>query len=134
MSKLLLSLLVPLMLWSSLFDYKKVYSLKKDEVAKILVTKRDTKEVQEVRFRWTLYSDKKLVLLVKYDDFPTQYLLQKEYKRNSIRIYLRDDYQNIFKRAYLVLNFVSFDEGKDIATINAMVSDPNRELEIDFDK
>jgi hypothetical protein len=114
------------------FDYQKDFDLKKDEIASIKITKRANKDSQNLNFRWTLYSDDKLVLLVKYDNFPTQYLLQKEYKRNSIKIYLRDDYLKSFKRAYLILQFVDFKDKR--AHIKALISDPSRELDIEFDK
>ncbi len=133
MSRFFWVLIAPLLLWSFQFDDTKSYSLKKDQVAKISVTKRSNRDRQQLLFRWTLYSDKRLVLLVKYDNFPTQYLLQRDYKRNSIRIYLRDDYQHSYKRAYLVLRFADFDEKKEEAKIEAFVYDPDKVLEVKFE-
>ncbi len=124
--------LLTLSLYGFSWDYMHSFTLKKDKIAYIKVLKRDDSSERLLQFRWTLYQNKRLVLLVKYDDFPSQYILQKEYKRNSIKIALRDDYHDGFKRAYLVLTFAKFDDAKREAVIDAFVADPKKRVEIEF--
>jgi hypothetical protein len=114
------------------WDYQHNFQLKKDQVAHIEVIKRVDESKRDLTLRWTLYQNERLVLLVKYDGFPTQYILQKEYKRNSIRIALRDDYSEESQRCFLLLRFKSFDEGKKIALLEASIMDVKKRVEIRF--
>jgi len=132
MKKLFLALFVPLFVFAFEWDYAHDFVLKKDEIAMIEVTKREDNTKRILQLRWTLHANERLVVLVKYDGFPTQYIVQKEYKRNSIRITLRDDYSESSKRCFLILKFKDFDEEKKIATIQAFVADPKKRIEIGF--
>jgi hypothetical protein len=130
MSRFLLSLLIPFYLFGFSWDYTHEFSLKKDEVGVVRVTNRYDESVRDILIHWTLYVDKRLVLLIKYDSFPTQYIIKKEYKRNSIKIDLRDDYKNPFTRSYLLLTFKDFRDEKAILNVN--VSDPKKRVRIDY--
>lgn len=112
------------------YEYKHTFVLKKDEVATINIVKKEGKDKQSIYFRWTLFANDRLVLLLNYDSFPRQYILQKRYKRDRVRIYLRDDYKNIYDRSYLVLKFREFD--KKSAKIEADISDKEKVLDIKF--
>ncbi len=96
------------------------------------VIKREGSRKRVLTMRWTLFQNERLVLLVNYDGFPTQYILQKKYKRNSIKIALRDDYHDSFKRAIMIVTFTEFDEAKKTALLKASISDPNKRIEIKF--
>jgi hypothetical protein len=130
MSKIFLALVFPILLFGFKWDYTHEFTLKKDQVAKIKVTKRSDKSVQWIEFRWTLYTNDRLILLTKYDSFPNQYTLQHKYKRNSIKIDLRDDYGDGFKRAYMILTFKDFGSSK--ATLITDITDPKKSIEIEF--
>jgi len=116
------------------WDYTHSFNLKKDEIAKIQITKKDytsqPKPDGELEFRWTLYHNDLLILLVKYEGFSTQYTLKKKYKRDAVRIYLLGDYDNIADRVYLILRFSEFK--KETATIEAMIRDPKKRIEVKF--
>ena len=132
MKILFLLFFLPLLLWSFTWDYSHDFILKKDKVATIVVVKREDSSQRELTLRWTLFHNKRLVLLVKYDGFPTQYIIQKEYKRNSIRIALRDDYSEGSQRSFLLLKFKDFDESKKSALIQAFILDIKKRVEIKF--
>jgi hypothetical protein len=118
----------------SAFDYSDKFILKKDEVAKIEIIKKDykTHRVSELKFRWTLYHNDRLVLLVNYDGFATQYILKKEYQRDSIKIDLVGDYVNIADKVYLILKFRDFKNDKKLADFDVMIKDLKKRVEVKF--
>ena len=134
MKKLLLLLGAPLFLVAFSWDYSHDFVLKKDETARIIVSeRRDITRKRELSFRWTLFQNKRLVLLVKYGGNPMQFVLQQVYKRNSIKINLRDDYHDGFNRSYVMLTFKRFDEGNQTALLKTSISDPKKRIEIRFE-
>jgi hypothetical protein len=130
MSKLFLALFFPIFAFSFSWDYTHEFNLKKDEVAKIKVLKREDSSVRFIDLRWTLYRDDTLVLLVNYDGFPTQYILQQKHKRNSIKMYLQDDYVDGFKRAYLIVSFKDMNLKKAKLVVN--ITDVKKVFKIEF--
>ena len=132
MKKFFLILLLPSLLVAFKWDDTHDFILKKDQFGKIKVIKRADSSVRILALRWTLYQNGRLVVLANYDGFPTQYIIQKEYKRNSIKITLRDDYAEGSKRAYLILAFKDFNDKNMTALIKAFVTDPQKSLEIEF--
>ena len=132
MKNFFLILFFPLLLVAFKWEYTHDFVLKKDEVGQINIIKRDDSAVRVLLLRWTLYQNSRLVLLAKYDGFPTQYIIQKKYKRNSIKINLRGDYTKGSKRCYLILTFKSFDDAKKSALLKASIADPQKRIEIQF--
>ena len=132
MKNLLLVLLFPLSVSAFKWEYTHDFILKKDELGVVEVIKREDSTKRLLSLRWTLYENERLVLLVKYDGFPRQYIIQKEYKRNSIRITLRDDYSEESKRSFLILKFDDFKHDKKRALIKAFIADPIKRIEIKF--
>ncbi len=116
------------------WDYTHTFKLQKDEVAKISIIKKEYKNQSQLEgkltFRWTLYHNKLLVLLVNYEGHPTQHVLQKLYKRDTISINLLGDYEQLNQRVVLKLQFSDFN--KNSATINALIYDPNKRIEVQF--
>jgi hypothetical protein len=121
---------------SDKFDYTHTFSLKKDEVAKISVIKKDYKtsprKESEVSFRWTLFHNHLLVLLVSYEGFTTQYVLEKRYKRDSVSIWLMGDYERVGERVFLALKFSDFKDDKKIAILDVMIYNPKKRVEVRF--
>ncbi len=137
MSKIFLSLLfvIPL-LGLDIWDYSYVFKLKKDQVATVKValdSEKDPLKSRDIKFRWTLYSNKNLIVLVNYDNFPTQYELQKIYKKDTLSFYLRDDYQVKYKRSFFILRFVEYSDKEKTVTLKVAVKDPQKRLKIIFD-
>ncbi len=137
MNKIVLALLFCLTLFSQElvnWDYTHTFRIKKDEVAKIQIIKKEyenqSKLDGKLSFRWTLYQNKLLVLLVNYEGHPTQHVLEKLYKRDSVSISLMGDYEQLNQKVILKLKFVDF--GKDKATIDALIYDPKKRVEVKF--
>jgi len=120
---------------SSFWSYTYSYSLKKDKLVKVEIKKDylPTKNSDGIlEFRWTLYSAKKLVLLVSYEGFKTQYVLEKQYKRDAISINLIGDYKSIRSKAFAVIKFSDFDDKKKIANLEVMIRDSDKRMEVRF--
>lgn len=67
-------------------------------------------------FRWTLYKNHGLVVYLNYDKFPYQFILYKDYQRETFKLPLfgNDAVNNI---SYLYLSFRDFDEKKNTASL-----------------
>ncbi len=135
MSKIGAVLLICLFLNSKIlanWDYSHSFKLKKDEIATISVIKKDYKTRSKldgkVKFRWTLYHNDLLVLLVDYEGFKTQYVLKKESKRDTVTVNLMGDYARVDQKVFLVIKFIDFDN--NIATIDANIRDPKKRVEV----
>lgn len=137
MSKIWLILLLSLSLFGADFvkwDYTHTFKLQKDEVAKISVIKKEYENQSNpegiLTFRWTLFHNELLVLLVNYEEHPTQYVLQKVYKRDAVIMSLLGDYEQLNQRVLLKLKFSDF--SKDVVTVDALIYDPKKRVEVKF--
>ncbi len=117
----------------NIWDFRHSFDLKKDEVCKIKVVKDYKKSFQNqgiLKFRWTLFHNKRLVFLLDYEGFKKQFILETRHKLDAIKIYLTDDYKRIDKRPFGIMKFVSFDASKQKAKIDFLVSDRAKRLKI----
>ena len=137
MSKIWLVLLFCLSLYGKdvvNWNYRHTFELKKDEIGTISIVKKEYKNQSELKgkfkFRWTLYQNKLLVVLADYEGHPTQHVLEKLYKRDSLTFNLLGDYEQRNQRVILKLLFADF--AKDSATIDALIYDPKKRIEIQF--
>ena len=116
------------------WDYTHTFELKKDEIATISIVKKEydsqSKLEGKFTFRWTLYQNKLLVVLTNYEGHPTQHVLEKLYKRDSLSFNLLGDYEQRNQRVILKLLFRDF--GKDSATMEALIYDPKKRIEVQF--
>ena len=116
------------------WDYRHTFELKKDEIATISIIKKGYKNQSELegkfKFRWTLYQNRLLVVLADYEGHPTQHVLEKLYKRDSLTFNLLGDYEQRNQRVILKLLFADF--AKDSATIDALIYDPKKRIEVQF--
>ncbi|RDU71662.1 hypothetical protein CQA66_06085 [Helicobacter aurati] len=90
--------------------------LKKDEVIRANIIARkdsqdDGNEAKQFTLRWTLYRNEGLVLLVRYDNYPYQFILYKQYMLNAWRLNLLDTQgvYNTINQPYLTIYFVGID-------------------------
>ncbi len=128
-------LLLPFLLYakSSFWNYTYTYMIKKDEVVNIDIKKDylpTKKSDGKLKLRWTLYSGEKLVLLADYEGFKNQYLLEKKYKRNAVKINLIGDFEGIKNQAFALVIFRDFKNKK--ATLDVKIRDPKHRLEVRF--
>ena len=119
------------------FDFTHLFVLKKDQTAVVEIIKdypRTFEHEGVLRFRWTLYHNKRLVLLVDYEGFKTQYILETKYGRNTIKLFLTGDYPRVDKRPFMLLSFSEFDVKTKRAKLLAEFADPEKRLEIKIKK
>ncbi len=119
------------------FDFRHLFSLKKDQVVEIEIKKDYPKTFPKeglLRFRWTLYHNRHLVLLVAYEGFKTQYILEPRYGRKTVKLYLTGDYPRIDKRPFVLLSFNAYDAKLKRVKLLAEFSDPEQRLEIKIRK
>ncbi|RUM65114.1 MAG: hypothetical protein DSZ05_06665 [Sulfurospirillum sp.] len=119
------------------FDFSHMFTLKKDQIAEVEIKKdypRTFAHEGILRFRWTLYHNKALVLLVDYEGFQTQYILETRYGKNVVKLFLTGDYPRIDKRPFVLLRFDSFDLKQKRAKLLTEFADPEKRLEIKIKK
>ncbi len=120
-------------LWGIDWDYTHLFVLKKDQIAKVKIFKSDGSKLSgDLRFRWTLFVNEGLVLLVKYEGFPTQYVLYKKYQRDSIRIWIKKKPSKEWLASYLLIQFSDFDLKKDLAFLKVFIKDPSKDMDVSF--
>jgi hypothetical protein len=115
------------------FGFTHRFILKKDQTAVVQIKKDYPKTYKKegiLTFRWTLYQNRRLVLLVDYEGFKQQHVLMTLYGRESVKIFLTGDYKRLDRRPFVLLTFDAFDEKKRVAKITAAFSDPQKRLEI----
>ena len=139
MSKfLLIFMLMPLLSFATVdFNFEYTFHLKKDQIGEAVIKKDYPVTFPKegvLRFRWTLYQNERLVVLVDYEGFKTQYVLEPRYGLDTIKLYLTGDYARMDKRAFVYLSFKAFDAKKRIATILAQFADPENRLNIKITK
>ncbi len=119
-------------LWS--FQYS--FNLKKDKIATVFINKSDKDKkgnsLYVLKFRWTLYANKSLIVLANYMNYPHQYVLKKERLLDSIRIKLLSDGRDYNGKAYALIVFSDFDNKRQIATLNVYIKDEMKRMTIDF--
>ena len=114
-------------------DFSHRFKLKKDQLAEVVIKKDYAATYAKegiVTFRWTLWHNKRLVVLLDYEGFKHQYILEPRYGRNTIEIFLTGDYKRIDRRPYMLLTFEHFDKKERRADLMAQFHDPAKRLEI----
>ncbi len=109
------------------------FLLKKDQVAEVVIVKDEKKSFEQegiLKFRWTLFHNKRLVLLVDHEGFKRQHILQTAYGLNSIRVYVNADYKNSARRDFLVIRFISFDDKSKKVKLDMEYVDLSKRFEI----
>lgn len=84
---------------------------------KLLISNSD---VREFSFHWTLYVDKGLVFLAKYDGFNHQSILYNSFRKDSFKIKLAEEGKIRGLSPYLVVFFKNFDEKSKQATFKVV--------------
>lgn len=68
------------------WNFDRDFSLKKDEIISAKVATSGGNK--DFMMRWTLFKKDGVVVLVKYDDFPYQFILYPDYQRNRFNLRL----------------------------------------------
>ena len=94
-------------------------TLEKDEVVAFEVDGR------LYTFRWTLYINDGLVVLVKYDNFPYQTVLYRDYRLSGFRVDLKTPNRADVPPPYMMVDFQSIDANATRARFGFYLYDPS---------
>ncbi len=106
-----------------MWDFEEVLSLEKDEVYKTSFSVAGIPK--DLMLYWTLYKNYGLVVHLKYDKFPYQFVLYTDYKRKSFKIPISQG-NDIDKNAYILLSFRDFDEKNKRANLALFMMLPKK--------
>lgn len=104
-------------------------SLKKDELYALIVESGEMKK--EVRFRWTLYKNRGLVMHLGYDRFVHQFVLYRDYRQDSFKLDLMSKEEAGLKETpYLMLVFKGYSRASEIADIEYYVYPGDQDVSV----
>ena len=113
---------------TNFWDYSFQTELKKDEIYRLSVD--DTEIVKQLYFRWTLYHNEGLVLLVNYDGHPHQFILYDRYNEDSVRLKIARKVRYSTHAPFLLLIFKEFDFSTRKAQFEILVKDTSKKLAV----
>lgn len=132
----LLLFLCAISLQSAPWREMKPFVLKKDELARVLIKTKEGKQekVRILQWRWTLYTDKTLVVHEKFDRIVGQNMLTLG-RNDSFKKGLLPPLNSERDRASAVVVFKKFDEQNQTASFDLLIFDKEKRVLVDyFDK
>lgn len=127
-----------LLIWLFLFSLHgepwremKSFTLKKDEVAKILVKTTSPEQEKVFLWRWTLYTDKALVVHESFDRFVGQHILNLEHHQ-SFRKRLLNAVKSEKDVPYAIVVFKKFDDVNKTAQFDVLLIDQEKRVVLDY--
>ena len=108
------------LLFGRYWDSQYEVTLKKDVVSEFQII--DPVRIKNFSFRWTLYINDGLVVLVNYDGYPYQFILYKGHNGSSFQIPLKK------KRSFLMVEFYDFNFQKREAKFRTLFKNSKAEL------
>lgn len=108
----------------------KSFVLKKDELVKVLVKSEGQERVLD--FRWTLYTDKGLVVHESFDRFVGQHILYAGHANQSFRKRLLPPKRSQKDVPFVVVVFKKFDEANATAQMDLFLIDKEKRIVLDY--
>lgn len=108
----------------------KSFILKKDELVKILVKSEGQERL--LNFRWTLYTDKGLVVHESFDRIVGQHILYAGYTNQSFRKVLLPAKRSQKDVPYVTVVFKKFDEENKTAQMDLFLFDKESRIVLDY--
>lgn len=108
----------------------KSFVLKKDEEVKVLVKSEGQERL--LSFRWTLYTDKALVVHENFDRFVGQHILYASHASQSFRKRLLPPKKSEKDVPYILVVFKKFDEGAKTAQMDLFLTDKDNRIVLDY--
>lgn len=132
MSRFFIFLLVGLftLLDAAAWRETKSFILKKDELVKVLVKSEGQERV--LNFRWTLYTDKGLVVHESFDRFVGQHILVAGHANQSFRKRLLPPKRSQKDVPFVVVVFKKFDEANATAQMDLFLIDSEKRIVLDY--
>jgi hypothetical protein len=108
----------------------KSFTLKKDELVKILIKSEGQERI--LNFRWTLYTDKGLVVHESFDRFVGQHILFATHANQSFRKRLLPPKRSQKDVPYVIVVFKKFDEANATAQMDLFLIDKENRIVLDY--
>lgn len=108
----------------------KTFNVAKDEMIKIMVKSEGQERL--LSWRWTLYTDKALIVHESFDRFIGQHVLYAGYTNQSFRKQLLPAVKSELDAAYVIVVFKKFDEGAKKAQFDLLVFDKEKRVVLDY--
>jgi len=124
MRSITLVLLLVLFLQAAETSFTKEISLKKDQYQQIVV--KEEADIRVLNFRWTLYAGDGLVMHLNYNGMPHQFILFKNYKKDTYKVRLLPKISAYRREPYLYLIFKKYDFENKKAIFEIFVDDPEK--------
>ncbi len=127
-----------LLIWLFLFSLHgepwretKSFTLKKDEIAKIVIKTASPMQEKVFFWRWTLYTDKALVVHENFDRFVGQHILTLEHNQ-AFRKRLLNALKSEKDVPYGIVVFKKFDDENKTATFDFLLIDKEKRVTLDY--
>lgn len=125
--RLLVIFLILTLSLNAQWRFQKEVRLKKDNDYVVLFKYDDIQK--ELRWRWTLYSNRGLVVHRKFNDFIAQYVMYADDNSNSYRISIKPKGGKFGPPPYINVQFKSYDEVTHEAVFGLYVNDKREEID-----
>lgn len=131
MGKLFLVLAMTVV-WANAVPWRetKSFVLPKDRLVKVLVKSEGQERL--LTFRWTLYTDKALVVHESFDRFVGQHILYASHANQSFRKRLLPPKKSEKDVPYVIVVFKKYDEGEKTAQMDLFLIDKENRIVLDY--
>lgn len=108
----------------------KTFNVPKDQVVKVMVKSEGEERI--LSWRWTLYTDKALIVHENFDRFVGQHVLYAGYSNQSFRKELLPPLKSERDAPYVLVVFKKFDEGAKKAQFDLLLFDKENRIVLDY--
>lgn len=108
----------------------KEFTLRKDQNVKVLVKSEGQERL--LTFRWTLYTDKALIVHESFDRIVGQHVLYASYSNRSFLKKLLPAKRSDKDIPYVTVVFKKFDDGNKTAQMELLLFDKENRVELEF--
>jgi hypothetical protein len=108
----------------------KTFNVAKDEMIKIMVKSEGQERL--LAWRWTLYTDKALIVHESFDRFVGQHVLYAGYSNQSFRKTILPAVKSQRDAVYVIVVFKKFDEGSKKAQFDLLLFDKEKRVVLDY--
>ncbi len=124
------------------YEYAHQFVLKKDELGMVIINRKEVvkKTTADVindpyvmRFRWTLFANNQLFLLVNYRGHPYQYILNKSYPLESVSLpLLPEGIDQMNAKVLIKIVFNDFSQSNKEAVLDIFIEDNQERINVEF--
>ena len=114
-----------------IFEEEHLFELRKDEWARVFVTKKGTDERESFDFRWTLFDNTNIIVHSRYRNYPRQLVMSLRRGLETYKQTLIPDLKYPpSDRVALYLVFEDFKQG--VAKFRVLINDDEQRVDVEF--